>query len=229
MLKRLSFCLFLLVSANFALAGIPVDETVVCPVGGEEFTVTATLSCSTFGRTMSFRQETSCDFVTRLPLCPSNGLPVYQEYSDAQIAELTSLMETPRYTALRLLPPWQRAYGISVHLGQSETETSFRLLLSALWFETEPFFESLVALDQLIYEAEFELERAPEEARPFLNAILAYALAYAGRVEESDQRLMLARQAANNPDHLRQYIAAIEACQSNMEAAECRPDAPLDP
>ncbi|WP_299395462.1 hypothetical protein [Pelagibius sp.] len=138
-------------------------------------------------------------------------------------------MDTDDYAALKDLPPWQRAYGLSVHLGQSGTETAFGLLLSAMWYETDSFFESPGALDDLLHEAEFELERAGEEAKPFLNAIVAYALAYAGRIEESVERLKLAKQAKDPPEHLQNYISAIETCQTDMDAPACRPDAPANP
>lgn len=229
MLRKLCACLVFLISGNLAWAGIPTEETVVCPIGGEEFTVTGTLSCSTQGRTMSYRQISTCDFVTRLPICPSNGLPVYQEFTDAQVADLTSFMQTPAYETLATLSPWQRAYGVAVHLGQSGTETSFGLLLNALWHDTAAFYDSPVALDQLLHEAEFEFDRTPPQASPFLNAILGYALARAGRSAQADDRLALARQAPGTPEYLQQYIQAVEACQSNMDAPECHPDAPFNP
>ncbi|MEM9342480.1 MAG: hypothetical protein AAGA87_05500, partial [Pseudomonadota bacterium] len=53
--------------SSAAGAGTPFEDTMTCPVGGEEFTIVSTASCSTMGRTMSFRPVTSCDFVTRLP------------------------------------------------------------------------------------------------------------------------------------------------------------------
>jgi hypothetical protein len=195
-----------------------------CPVGGEEFTTTGTASCTTMGRTMSFRPLTSCDFITRLPVCPSNGLPVFDEFTEDQVAELATFLKTTEYEKIKMLPPWQRAYALAVHLGQSGTETAFWLMQNSMWYETESFFESQEALDQLLHEAEFELKRAPEEARPFMNSVFAYALAYAGRLEESNERLKLAEQAADAPEHLQKYISAVRACQADMTAQECQPD-----
>lgn len=229
MRRILCICLLFLFSGNAAWAGFPIEETVTCPVGGEKFTVTETASCTTFGRTMSFRPITSCEFVTRLPVCPSNGLPVYQEFAEDQVAELRSFLETPDYAALKELPPWRRAYGLSAHLGQSGTETAFWLLMNAMWYEAGSFFESRSALDHLLHEAEFELKRTPQESQAFLNAILAYALAHAGRIEESVERLTLAKQAQETPEYLQQYISAIEACQSNAESPDCHPDAAFVP
>jgi hypothetical protein len=216
---------FLATFAGVAWGGTPIKVNKICPVGGEEFTVTGTASCTTMGRTMSFRPYTSCDFITRLPVCPSNGLPMYQEFTQDQIVKLTSLIATPDYAALRELPPWQRAYGIANYLGQAGSSAAFGILLSAMWFETVPFFESKSTLDQFLAEAELELERAPEANKPIFNAILAYALASAGRIKESDERLDQARQAPDISEYLQAYISAIEVCQEDMSLPACQPDA----
>lgn len=220
-LTALSF--YLTISAGALWAGTPTEETVTCPVGGEQFEITGTLSCSTQGRTMSFRPLTSCDFVTRLPICPSNGLPIYQEFSEEQITRLEKFVETADYASLRELSPWQRAYGISLFLDQSGTGAAFGLLLNAMWYETEDLLESETAFAQFIAESDAELQRASEEDRPFLDAIIAYALSAAGQIEEANLRLDRASETSNAPDYLLQYISAIRACQPNMNEDGCRP------
>ncbi|WP_193369023.1 hypothetical protein [Pelagibius marinus] len=229
MLRTLRFCLLFLLSGSSAWAGIPIDKSVTCPVGGEEFTITGTASCTTMGRTMSFRPQTSCDFITRLPVCPSNGLPIFDEFTEDQIAELTSFLKSSEFKEIKALPPWQRAYALAVHLGQSETEEAFWLLQNSMWYETASFFESRIALDQLLHEAEFELKRAPENTKPYINSVLAYALAYVGRIEESKERLKLAEQAPGAPEYLRKYISAIRACQADIASENCQPNARINP
>lgn len=215
--------------AGASWAGTPVDEATTCPVGGEEFEITGTLSCSTQGRTMSFRPLTSCDFVTRLPICPGNGLPIYQEFSNDQVARLEEFVETPEYNALRELPPWQRAHGVSVFLDQSGTEVAFGILLNALWYETEELLASDSAFNQFVEETEAELQRASEADRPFLEAILAYALSAAGRFDEANLRLDRAKQTPEVPEFLLHYITAIQECQSDMSRDGCRPSDRFNP
>jgi len=222
-------CVAAFLFSGMAWAGIPTDRTVICPVGGEEFTVTSTLSCSVQGRTMSFRPQTSCDFVTRLPVCPGNGLPIYQEFSEGQISELESFLVTQEYASLLTLPPWQRAYGISQHLGEAGTGTAFNLLLNAMWYETDEFLASDVALDQFLTESEDEFQRVPDESKPFLDAIIAYTLSMAGRMEEADVRLDRASEAAGAEEYLQSYISAIKSCQNNMDQQGCRPFEPFNP
>ncbi len=210
-----------------ALAGMPTEETVTCPVGGEEFTVVGTLSCSTMGRTMSFKPVSSCDFVTRLPICPSNGLPLYQEFSDQQVDRLEGLLDSEEYQEIAALSPWRRAYRISVFLEGSGTPTGFNLLLNGYWYD-EAFLGEAEALDDLLAEAATERSRAPAADRPFLDAILAYALFRAGRTQDAEAMLNTARSATDIPDFLDAYIDRIEACVANPEADGCAPDAPLD-
>lgn len=198
-------------------------------MGGEQFTITGTLSCSTQGRTMSFRPLTSCDFFTRLPICPTSGLPVYQEFSDEQVSDLEVFLETPDFAQLRQLPPWQRAYGVAEHLGQSGTATAFGLLLSSMWYEFENFISNEDILEQFLVEVDAELERAPNPDKPFLEAIVGYVLMASGRAEEAEIRLNRASEAIDAPDFLLQYISAIRACQPNLEVEGCRPHDRFDP
>ncbi len=224
-----AMCGFLSLAPSLSWSGTPTDETFVCPVGGEQFTITGTLSCSTQGRTMSFRPLTSCDFVTRLPICPTNGLPVYQDFSNEQVSDLEVFLETPDFTQLKQLPPWQRAYGVAEHLGQSGTATSFGLLLSSMWYEFEGFIKNDDILDQFLAEADGELERAAEADKPFLEAIVGYVLMASDRIEEAEVRLTRASEAPDTPDFLLQYISAVRACQPNMEMEGCRPHDRFDP
>ncbi|WP_299938380.1 hypothetical protein [uncultured Pelagimonas sp.] len=214
---------FLFLTPSLSWSGTPIDETIVCPVGGEQLTITGTLSCSTQGRAMSFRPFTSCDFVTRLPICPTNGLPVYREFSDEQVSDLEVFLETPDFAHLKQLPPWQRAYGVAEHLGQSGTTTAFGLLLNSMWYETEDFLGNDDILERFLAEADGELERASDTDKPFLEAIVGYVLMASDRAEEAEIRLNRASEAADAPDFLIQYISAIRACRPNMEEEGCRP------
>ncbi|MEO9898098.1 MAG: tetratricopeptide repeat protein [Paracoccaceae bacterium] len=228
-LSAVAICAFIFHMPFVSWAGTPTDETVVCPVGGEKFTKTGTASCSTMGRTMSFKPITSCDFVTLLPICPSNGLPMYQEFSEEQIANLEEFIESANFAQLKQLPPWQRAYGVSKHLGQSGTATAFGLLLSSMWYETDVFINNEEILDQFLAESDRELERATAQDKPFLDAIVGYALMASGRVDQAEVRLDRASETADAPEFLLQYISAIRACQSNMERDGCKPHDRFNP
>lgn len=210
-----------------AFAGDPARETITCPVGGEEFTITTGSMCSAQGRTMSLRHNSSCDFVTRLPVCPENGLPVYQQFSDEQILMLQEFMRSPEYQALLSLPPWQRAYGIARHLDQAGTDTGFAIVINAMWYETGPFFENADFPVHFRDEADRELQRMRAGQQPYLQALLAYVLSNAGRVEAANTYLDRVEAVPDLPDDLRRYIAAVRSCQADMSKPGCRPDDPF--
>lgn len=212
-----------------AFAGIPVDEPFICPVGGEEFTITGTSSCSSSGRTMSYRPQSSCDFVTRLPVCPSNGLPVYQKFSDEQIARLEDFIETPEYQELMHLPPWQRAYGVAEYLDQAGSPTGFSLALNAMWYESDSFFDHAENLARFQTEADQELERLDAEKRPYLQAIVGYTLSKFGQIDEAKTYLDRADATPDISEYLQKYIVAIRTCQTDMSAEGCGPDDRFEP
>ncbi|MCP4185100.1 MAG: hypothetical protein GY761_17615 [Hyphomicrobiales bacterium] len=216
---------FLLLTEHFSWAGHPIEETKVCPVGGEKFNVTGTLSCTTAGqiRTMSMRPATSCEFVTRLPVCPENGLPVYQEFTQEQVAKLEIFLKTPQFQNLKSLPPWQRAYGVSQHLGESGTAIAFHLLNGALWYEGEEFLKSERAVDRFLIEAKSEVGRASERDKPFLQAIIAYVLVTSKRPNEAEVWLKKVSQSVEGSDYLKQYLSAIRACQNDIDREGCGP------
>ncbi|MEO0653620.1 MAG: hypothetical protein AAFY77_01995 [Pseudomonadota bacterium] len=227
--KTISLCAAALAFAVPAQAGMPVDQTITCPVGGEEFTVTVTPSCSEMGRSMSFAPITSCDFITRLPICPGNGLPLYREFSQDEIAHLEGFVSTPDYQRLRQLRPWQRAHGLAQHLGEAGTETSFWLLLRGLWYDPEAFFDGPETLQKFLDEADQERARAGAENVPFLVAIVGYALSAAGRLDDANVRLDQAMRAADVPDFLQDYVEAIRTCQPDMTRDGCRPGDRFEP
>jgi hypothetical protein len=209
-------------------AGSPVDAEETCPVGGETFTITESLSCSFMGdRTMSFRPVSSCDFVTRLPVCPTNRLPHYREFDAGEILKLEALVAGPGYEALRALPDWQRAYAIATHLGDIDGEIGFGLLLSALWYEPAAFFASPQAIAAFEREAGPEYGRASDADRPFLEAIRLYVLIASGRTAMAAGPLATLRGLPDLDPFLSQYLDRLEACRRVFDPESCAPEAPV--
>jgi len=215
--------------AGAAHAGIPVTVELTCPVGGESFSVIETTACELEGRTMSFRPVTTCDFITQLPVCPSNGLPMYQEFNEDQVSKLTEFVGSEAFAPLMDLPAWQRAYEVSAQLGETGTPASFGLLMNAVWFEGESLEGNADITAHLMEEFEAEVARAAPIEGAFLRAIIAYFLQTAGQMEEADALLAEAKAVPEIPEILKQYIASIEACRTDMESDACQPDAPFTP
>ncbi|MCP4817918.1 MAG: hypothetical protein GY883_01935 [Shimia sp.] len=229
--KPAALCLALLTTAP-ALAGTPVSKPMTCPVGGETFEITTPSSCSTMGRTMSFRPMTTCDWQTHMPTCPSNGLPIYRNFSPDDIARLEQHLTSAKWAEDRKLRPIQRAYALADHMGDTAAPYGFFMLLNAMWYETRTFFENEAQKQAFFAAAEQEIKVSRDGNGPFFQAILAYALAHDGQnaraeyeVEQVKAKMEIDPEL---PDFLRQYIAAIEACLPDMSAPICAPEAPLD-
>ena len=217
-------------------AGTPVHVEEKCPIGGETFIVVKSPSCSYFGQSMSFRKSSTCDYITRLPVCPDNDLPLYREFTKGEISRLSAFVETEEYDRLRQLDPWQRAYRIEEYLGHTGSNSGFLLLLQALWYENESFLTNEPLLDRFAAEAEAEIDRVEEGEKPFVAAILAYAFAAAENRQKADLWFQWATSLndgtgndAGGVEFLRAYLAKLSACRQDMASVDCSPDAPFDP
>lgn len=211
----------LILGALQAFAGEPIDEEVVCPVGGEKFNITGTTSCSKQGVTMSLRRETTCDFVTRLPVCPSNGLPIYREFSPDEVKSLEAFVQTEAYAVLGSKSPYLRAYAIEDHLAGTGTATTFNIMLRAVWYDGEVVRADPDGMALFLKEAEGEKLRASPGDKPFLLALTAYQLAAGGRNDEARTWLEEARTGSEASGFLKSYVDAVGKCIGQMTSDEC--------
>ncbi|WP_427453470.1 hypothetical protein [Litorimonas sp. WD9-15] len=216
---------FILAAATFAssaFAGMMTDQEIVCPVGGETFVITGTASCSTMGRRLSLKPVTSCDFVTRLPVCPSNGLPVYRDFEEGDIKALERFMETEAYSSLQSEQPYLRAYYIAKAVETADSQEPFFLLQNGVWYG-----EKDAKLDEL-YQAELDLinESLPEEDRPFWLAAGAHHAWASGKSERAAQLFVTAKSLdSGENDYLSGYLDRLDACfRGSLEADECSSD-----
>lgn len=83
-----------------AEAGFPVSERMTCPIGGGRFTFTTTASYSTWGARPDGKPFGSWEFPLALPVCPDNGLVVYDEFDEEALRRLRPLVASPEYRAL---------------------------------------------------------------------------------------------------------------------------------
>ncbi|SFK63987.1 hypothetical protein SAMN04488036_101821 [Shimia haliotis] len=228
--KSVAMCFALLTTAP-AAAGTPVNRPMTCPVGGETFEIITPSSCSTMGRTMSFRPMTTCDWQTHMPACPSNGLPIYRNFSPDDIVRLEQHLSSEKWAEDRKLRPMQRAYALAGDMGDTTAPSGFFMLLNAFWYETRTFFENEAQKQAFFVAAEEEIRVDRDGNGPFFQAILAFALAHDGQGTRAKTELAQAKAKteadAELPEFLRQYIAAIEACLPEIGSPICRPEAPL--
>lgn len=116
-----------------AIAGMPVTETMTCPIGGKPFEFTTTASYSTWGERPDGKPYGSWVFPLAIPECPDNGLVLYKEYDEEEVAKLEPLVASEAYQALRESDTtYYRAYWLMKEMGVGP-ERYLWALLQAGW------------------------------------------------------------------------------------------------
>lgn len=163
-----------------------------CPVGGETFEAWRSGTYSTYGSRPDGKPYSYMPFPFPLPECPSNRLVVFDDFTPADVAKLTTLIATPDYRALVAGDvPYYRAAWLANRLGRPETQ-SLWLLLRAIWTVTPDAMTQGDAALSKRYQTEFAVRVAtlpattdPAERRA-LSARGANALRQLGRFDEAE-------------------------------------------
>ncbi len=114
-------------------AGIPFEENLVCPIGGEEFVYVSTASHTTYGERPDGKPYGSWIFPMPMPECPTNKLVLYRNFEAAEIATLTELIESADYRSLHGETTYYRASWLSARLDPEPGLAPVVLLLQASW------------------------------------------------------------------------------------------------
>jgi hypothetical protein len=117
-----------------APAGTPTTQRMTCPIGGGAFNFATTASYSTWGARPDGRPFGSWHFPLDLPECPDNGLVVYDQFNEADLARLRPLVASAEYQALRRSgdTPYYRAYWLMQRMGAPATDALW-MLVQASW------------------------------------------------------------------------------------------------
>ena len=212
---------------------MPFEQEVSCPVGGEKFSYVGTGSCSYSGgnRRMSFWTPSTCDFITRLPVCPSNKLPLYKDFSADEIEKLKKILKTKTYRRLKKKSRFFRAYQLERQLNpDAEVGFAYDLLLGGLWYdEASLTHQNEEYLSAFFLEAEAGIEQASSVNKPFDQAIVAYFYYRAGDQGNAKRLLEMVKLSdAYQDEPLQSYVNAIEQCISNKRQA-CSPGDRISP
>jgi hypothetical protein len=223
----LIFGAFLAFSATASQAGIPTVDEQVCPVGGEKFQTTGTVSCSSFGLTQDFYflRPSSCDFVTKLPQCPTNKLPLYKEFSPAEVALLKDYMVTAEYFAVTHESRFYIAKVIDDFLvSKGSTRTmDFGYLLGGLQHDRENTEGQADYRQWVIDAATEELTKGSKEDAPFIRLIMAYTHYLGGQFDEASSHLKAVKDDPAIKDNKvgKSYVLRLEECVAAKDVKKC--------
>jgi hypothetical protein len=212
--------------ASQAFAGVMYEEEIICPVGQEKFKAMRFAACAAVSG-VSVYEIVACKPLVDLPVCPSNGLPLYRDFSTSEVERLTAFVDTDEYRALQDKSPYLRAHAIEEYLVGKGSAEAFWLLHFAFCGDAEALRDEPGFIDAYLGEATLEKDRASPQDKPYLMSATAHQLAYAGRDSEAKAWLDEARAAADAANyegaHLHGYIDDVAGCIGKARAEECRP------
>ena len=175
--------------AKSARAAAPAPLPMKCPIGGGEFTFRPTASSSVWGTRGDGRPYGNGTYPLALPECPDNGLVLYKEYTQDEVAKLEPLIASEDFQGLRLLDTqYYRAYWLMKSMGLPPERHLWALLQASWEAEGKPLLRNR-------YLAELAEESAKARPDPAsLNWIgmegrAVNALRELGRFDEALARL----------------------------------------
>lgn len=221
--KKYTRALVLMVSFSFAspaFSGRPILKDETCPIGGEVFEITVTSSCSSMGHYLSLRPMTSCDFVTHLPQCPSNHLPMYKEFTESDLDELAMIIASKEFAELKSGSPYYLANIVDKALSSSDSELQFHILQTGLWYEAQNW-EDATYMDDYFTASDLYLKTNAEVDRYFWMGARAYVHLRFNETAKAKKFLDQAkREGPTDNEYFTQYISALETCISGQAAEE---------
>jgi hypothetical protein len=116
-----------------AAAGMPVSESMKCPIGGKSFSYTTTASYSSWGSRPDGKPYGSWDFPLELPKCPDNGLVIFDEFKKDDLAKLEPLVASQEYQSLAARETnYYLAAWLMQRLGRDPVDVAW-MLVQASW------------------------------------------------------------------------------------------------
>lgn len=176
-------------AAEPAASGTPVTRQMTCPIGGERFAFHTTASYSTWGSRPDGKPFGSWHFPLDLPECPSNGLVVFGEFSEGDLARLRPLIASDEYLALRRAEetPYYRAYWLMKRMGAPAPDALWMLVQAGWQAEANPALRRRY-LEELVRESP-TLGEPRDAVGLAMRARVINALRELGRFEEASALL----------------------------------------
>jgi hypothetical protein len=169
-------------------AAAPAAQKMKCPIGGAAFDYRPAPQPAGIGLRPDGRPYASGAVPPPLPECPDNGLVLYKDYSEDEVAKLTPLVDSAEYQGLRKETQYYRAYWLMKAMGVESGRYLLALLQAAWQADDRPELRAR-------YLAEFAEESARVDARPDdinwigMEGRAVDALRELGRFEAASARL----------------------------------------
>lgn len=216
--RKLAIGAFLAMLATASHAGVPYQQKQVCPVGGQKFETIGTGSCSTSGFTQDFffKRPSSCDFVTRLPQCPDNKLPLYKEFTKDEVTLLEAYMATEEYLAIEGRSRFYIAKKIDDFLVAkgSAPVMNFSYLLGGLQNDRENTENDNEYRQWVIDAGVQDIGKGDPADIPYVRLLMAYTAYLGGQFDQASVLLQAVKEDVSVKDSplVKTYVAKVERC-----------------
>lgn len=180
--------LTLLLLAVPSSAGSPISVPTTCPIGGERFEYGSAASYSIFGYRADGKPFGSWEFPLELPVCPKNGLVMFDEFTPDELKLLASFIAEPGYRAISSETSYYRAWWLMKRLVRPADATAWMLVQASWQSDDDP---ARKARYQALYADEIRaLSRGKDELGwLLLQGRAANALRELGRFDEAAKML----------------------------------------
>jgi hypothetical protein len=213
--------------ATASHAGFVTPEEQICPVGGQKFEVISSPSCSSGGLSHDFffLRPSSCDFVTRLPQCPDNKLPLYKEFTKKEIELLQDYINTPEYKANEAQSRFYLAKKVDDFLISkgSAAEMNFDYLLYGLQYDRENTQDNAQYRQWVIDTGTAEMATEPKDSISYMRLIMAYTHYLAGQFDQAQALLDAAKvdTVIADSELAQAYIKRVGVCVAAKDTKLC--------
>ncbi len=208
-------------------AGIAVQERKICPVGGQKFETTGTVSCTTYGMSQDFflKGESSCDFVTRLPQCPDNKLPLYKEFTASEVKLLEGYLASEDYLAIEGRSRFYIAKKVDDFLvaNGSPRVMDFTYLIGGLQHDRERNEGDSEYRQWVLDAGTADIDTADAGDAPYIHMLMAYTAYLGGEFDTASVQLSAVRgdAAAKGNAFVQAYVSRVTQCVQAKDSSLC--------
>jgi len=205
-------------AALAAQATTPFEREIECPVGGERFSFTDTMSSSSFGQRPDGRPYSNWHYP--LPVCPGNGLVMYREFTADDLARLPAILQSPEFAELRAIEqPYYTASFIERSLSPGSVRATW-LPLQASWrVDHDAALKTRFQREFVAAAQAAEFDPANEESAA-LRLRMANALRELGRFDEAEAAFAtLSQVSIEGADSFRNYVDILRGVNARRDTS----------
>jgi hypothetical protein len=208
------------------IAGVPEEQTLSCPFGNETVTFTVSSSCTIYQeeRAMSFRPLTSCDFAEPLPQCAKSKLPLYKDFSRAEVKVIREFAKTEEYAKAAAISRFYLSYVIETKLNPEIGEEHYFLLMEGYWYDSARTFGNAEFFKAFAAAANQRIKVTTGVNQAHVMAVASYAALKMGKMAKAGELIRAVRRTPGADPVMLDYVTAVERCISRPNADKCQPE-----